>query len=206
MRRKYQLEVLDETMVSHDPFELFEKWYNQAVEAKVNEPTAMALATATKTGMPSSRIVLLKGFSEIGFLFFTNYNSRKGQEIINNQNVALLFHWPELGRQVRIEGYAIKASSEVSDQYFESRPYESRISALISEQSQPIPNRRYLEELWNTKQKELSGSKIQRPANWGGYITVPQRMEFWQFRQNRLHDRVLYQLQEDKWVISRLAP
>jgi pyridoxamine 5'-phosphate oxidase len=206
MRKKFQLELLDEKTVSHDPFELFEKWFNQAVEAKVNEPTSMVLATAAKSGIPSARIVLLKSFSEIGFLFFTNYDSRKGQEIIENQNVALLFHWPELGRQVRIEGYAIKTSSEISDDYFDSRHYESRISAIISEQSQPIPNRKYLEELWNKKQSELSGSKIPRPDNWGGYITVPQSIEFWQFRQNRLHDRILYQLEEEKWNISRLAP
>jgi pyridoxamine-phosphate oxidase len=206
MRKKFQLEVLDEKLVNHDPFELFEKWFNQAVEARVNEPTAMVLATSAKSGIPSARIVLLKGFSEIGFLFFTNYDSRKGREISENHNVALLLHWPELGRQVRIEGYAIKTSTEISDEYFDSRPYESRISAIISEQSQPIPNRKYLEELWNKKQNELSGSKIERPANWGGYITVPQRIEFWQFRQNRLHDRILYQLEEEKWNISRLAP
>lgn len=206
MNKKYQLEVLDEKTVNHDPFKLFEKWLNKAVEAKVEEPSAMALATTTKEGTPSARIVLLKGYSEIGFLFFTNYESRKGQEIEENQNVALLFHWPELGRQVRIEGYAIKASAEISDEYFDTRPYESRISATISEQSKPIPNRKFLEEFWIKKQKELSGSKIERPANWGGYITVPQRIEFWQFRQNRLHDRILYQLEEEKWIISRLAP
>jgi pyridoxamine 5'-phosphate oxidase len=206
MRKKFQLEVLDEKLVNHDPFELFEKWFNQAVEARVNEPTAMVLATSAKSGIPSARIVLLKGFSEIGFLFFTNYDSRKGREISENHNVALLLHWPELGRQVRIEGYVIKTSTEISDEYFDSRPYESRISAIISEQSRPIPNRKYFEELWNKKQKELSGSKIERPANWGGYIVVPQRIEFWQFRQNRLHDRILYHLEEEKWIISRLAP
>ena len=206
MNPKYQLEVLDEKTVSHNPFEQFEKWYNQAVEAKVEEPTAMMLATSTKEGNPSSRIVLLKGFSEIGFLFFTNYNSRKGQEIDENQNVALLFHWPELGRQIRIEGYAIKTSEEISYEYFDSRPYESRISAVISEQSQPIPNRRFLEELWNKKLKELSGSKIERPINWGGYIVIPQNIEFWQFRKNRLHDRILYKRDNEKWSISRLSP
>jgi len=206
MRRKYQLDLLDETMVNPDPILLFEKWFNQATEAKVNEPTAMVLATSAPAGIPSSRIVLLKGFSEIGFQFFTNYNSRKAQEIAKNQNVALLFHWPELGRQVRIEGIAIKTSAEISDEYFESRPYESRISSVISEQSQPIPGRKYLEELWNKKLSQLAGSRIERPANWGGYITVPRRIEFWQFRQNRLHDRILYQLEEEKWIISRLAP
>lgn len=206
MNKKFQPEVLDEKSVNHDPFELFEKWFNHAVEAKINEPSAMVLATSTKEGIPSARIVLLKGFSEIGFLFFTNYESRKGQEIEENQNIALLFHWPEFSRQIRIEGYAVKTSDEISDEYFDSRPYESRISALISEQSQPIPGRKYLEELWNKKQSVLLGSKIERPSNWGGYIVVPLRMEFWQHRQNRLHDRILYQREEEKWNISRLAP
>lgn len=206
MPKKFQLEILDEKTALHDPFEMFGKWLDQAVEAKVNEPTAMALATSTKEGSPSARIVLLKGYSEIGFSFFTNYDSRKGQEIEENQNVALLFHWPELGRQIRIEGYVIKSSAEISDEYFDSRPYESRISAIISEQSQPIPNRRYVEDLWNRKQKELSGAKPARPENWGGYIVVPRSMEFWQYRQNRLHDRILYQIEEEKWNISRLAP
>jgi len=206
MQKRYQLEILDENMVGADPIVLFDKWFNQVLEAKVNEPDAMILATSSLEGVPSARVVLLKGFSEMGFLFFTNYNSRKGQEISKNQNVALLFHWPELKRQVHIEGYATKTRAEISDDYFSSRSYESRISAIVSAQSQPIPGRKYLEELWNKKQSELSGSKIERPANWGGFIVVPVRMEFWQFRQNRLHDRILYQLYDDKWKISRLAP
>ena len=206
MQKKYQLEILDEKMVGPDPFVLFDKWYNQAVEAKVNSPTAMTLATSSPAGVPSARIVLLKGFSELGFLFFTNYNSRKGQEISKNQNVALLFHWTELGRQVRVEGYAMKTTDKISTDYFDSRSFESRISASVSEQSQPIPGREYFEKLWNLKQSKLSGSKIERPANWGGYIIIPRRIEFWQFRQNRLHDRVLYQLEDEKWKISRLAP
>lgn len=206
MRNNYQLEILDEMMVDPDPFVLFEKWYDQAVEANVNEPTAMTLATSSPHGFPSARIVLLKGFSESGFLFFTNYNSRKGMEIDKNQNVALLFHWPELKRQIRIEGIATKTNVEISDEYFDSRIFESRISAIVSEQSRPIPDRRYLEELWNKKLTELSGSKIKRPDYWGGYLIAPRRIEFWQFRENRLHDRVLYQLKEGKWKISRLAP
>jgi pyridoxamine 5'-phosphate oxidase len=206
MHKKYQLEILDEKMVGADPFTLFDKWYNQAIEAKVSTPNAMTIATSSPTGIPSARIVLLKGFSELGFLFFTNYNSRKGQKISKNQHVALLFHWADLGRQIRIEGYAVKTGGEISDDYFNSRSYESRISAIVSEQSQPIPGREYLENLWNKKQLQLSGLKIERPANWGGYIVVPMRIEFWQFRQNRLHDRVLYTLEDEKWNISRLAP
>lgn len=206
MHEIFQLELLDEMMVDPDPFIMFEKWYNQAIEAKVNEPTAMTLTTSTPHGFPSARIVLLKGFSETGFLFFSNYNSRKGREMDKNPNVALLFHWPELKRQIRIEGFAIKSTDDVSDEYFDSRSYESRISAIVSAQSQPIPGRRYLEDLWNKKQEELSGSKIKRPDFWGGYITVPRRIEFWQFRENRLHDRVIYQHEEEKWKISRLAP
>jgi len=198
--------MLDENQVSHDPLQQFGIWLNEAIEARVNEPTAMVLATATPGGVPSSRIVLLKAFSNNGFGFFTNYSSRKGSEIELNNSVALLFHWPELERQVRIEGKAIKTSARISDDYFNSRPLESRLSAVISNQSMEVPDREYLEKLWEGLQYQSMGNEVIRPSNWGGYIVEPHRIEFWQGRPNRLHDRILFSQNKTHWVISRLAP
>jgi len=206
IRRDYRLKALDETQIKHDPLQQFEIWLNEAIEAKVNEPTAMMLATATPDGVPSARVVLLKALSENGFGFFTNYTSRKGGEIAKNQHVALLFHWPELERQVRIEGVATKTTDQISDDYFHSRPFESRLSAVISDQSQVVPNREYLEKLWEVQQNKSIESKILRPSYWGGYLVQPNSIEFWQGRPNRLHDRILFSRNESDWVISRLAP
>jgi len=206
IRRDYRLEVLDEDQIARDPFQQFESWLNEAIEAEVNEPTAMVLATATPDGAPSSRIVLLKAFSDQGFGFFTNYASRKGGEITLNPNVALLFHWPELERQVRIEGKAIKTSDRISEDYFNSRPFESRLSAVISNQSQVVPNREYLEKLWEGQQNNSVENKVVRPLFWGGYRVEPYCIEFWQGRSNRLHDRILFSRKGTDWVISRLAP
>jgi pyridoxamine 5'-phosphate oxidase len=206
IRKDYRLKVLDENQVSHDPLQQFEIWLSEAIEAKVNEPTAMVLSTATPEGVPSSRIVLLKAFSNEGFGFFTNYSSRKGGEIELNNSVALLFHWPELERQVRIEGKAIKTSERISDDYFDSRPYESRLSAVISSQSSIVPDREYLEKLWEGEQYHSIGNKVTRPSYWGGYLVDPFRIEFWQGRSNRLHDRILFSRNAEDWIISRLAP
>jgi len=206
IRKDYRLKELDENQISHDPLKQFENWLNEAIEAKVNEPTAMVLATATPEGVPSSRVVLLKALSDDGFGFFTNYSSRKGEEIAMNQKVALLFHWPELERQVRIEGVATRTSAHVSDEYFHSRPLESRLSAVISNQSQVVPDREYLEKLWEGQQYKSIENMIDRPSFWGGYRIEPFRIEFWQGRSNRLHDRILFSRKEDDWVISRLAP
>jgi pyridoxamine 5'-phosphate oxidase len=206
IRKEYRLKVLDENQIKHDPLQQFEMWLNEAIEAKVNEPTAMALATATPNGTPSSRIVLLKAFSAKGFGFFTNYLSRKGTEIAINQQVALLFHWPELERQVRIEGNATKTSESISDNYFNTRPYESRLSAVISNQSREIPDREYLEKLWKDQPHQSIGNLVHRPSYWGGYIVEPHRIEFWQGRPNRLHDRILFSRIRGEWGISRLAP
>ncbi len=206
IRRDYRLKVLDEIQISRNPLIQFETWLNESIEAKVNEPTAMMLATATPDGIPSARIVLLKALSENGFGFFTNYTSRKGSEIAKNQHVALLFHWPELERQVRIEGIATKTSEHISDEYFHSRPFESRLSAVISNQSQVVPDREYLEKLWERQQFKSIENMIERPSNWGGYMVEPYRIEFWQGRPNRLHDRILFTKKEVDWVISRLAP
>lgn len=206
IRKDYKLQAMKESQIDSNPLIQFEDWLREAMDAKVNEPTAMVLATATPNGMPSSRVVLLKAFTRQGFGFFTNYSSRKGEEITVNQHVALLFHWPELERQVRIEGMASKTSARISDDYFNSRPLESRLSAVISNQSQVVPNREYLERLWNEKGDEAIVDQVVRPSFWGGYIVEPHRIEFWQGRSNRLHDRILYSRNEDNWVISRLAP
>jgi len=206
IRKDYRLKVLDENQINRDPLKQFENWLNEAIEAKVNEPTAMVLATATPNGVPSSRVVLLKALSDEGFGFFTNYSSRKGVEIAINQKVALLFHWPELERQVRIEGVATKTSAQVSDEYFHSRPFESRLSAVISNQSQVVPDREYLEKLWEGQQYKSIENIIERPSFWGGYRIEPFRIEFWQGRSNRLHDRILFSREGADWIISRLAP
>jgi len=206
IRKEYRLKEMDETRLDSNPMKQFALWLNEAFEALANEPTAMVLATAKPQGFPSARIVLLKAFSEQGFGFFTNYASRKGEEIALNQHVALLFHWPELERQVRVEGVATRTSTTVSDDYFDSRPYESRLSAVISNQSQVVPDRRYLEQLWAGQQDESDGKKVDRPSYWGGYVVEPHRIEFWQGRPNRLHDRILFTRQGTEWSISRLAP
>ncbi len=206
IRRDYILEELDENRVSHDPLQQFGLWLNEAIEAKISDPTAMVLATATPDGIPSARIVLLKIFSDNGFGFFTNYSSRKGQEIASNNSVALLFHWPELERQVRIEGKTLKTPELISEEYFKTRPFESQVSAVISNQSQIIPGREYLEKLRQAYQNESINNNVTRPSFWGGYMVAPYRIEFWQGRSNRLHDRILYSKGESDWIISRLAP
>jgi len=206
IRKDYRLKVLDENLINSDPMQQFESWLHEAIEVKANEPTAMVLTTATPYGVPSARIVLLKAISELGFGFFTNYTSRKGAEMALNQNVALLFHWPELERQVRIEGIVAKTSAHISDEYFHSRPFESRLSAVISNQSQAVPNRGYLEKLWEDQQYKSIENSLERPSFWGGYLVEPFRVEFWQGRPNRLHDRILFTLDNAAWVISRLAP
>ena len=205
LRKDYQREILNETSL-HDPFPLFEKWMEEAIEGKVNEPTAMMLSTVSDKHKPSSRIVLLKLFTKEGFHFFTNYDSRKGNEIKVNNHVALLFFWPELEREVRIEGMATYSSTEISDQYFSERPYESQISAIVSPQSQQVESREALEQLWKNKQAVSKGDRLERPAGWGGYFVHPVRMEFWQGRPNRLHDRILFEKSDEGWIVSRLAP
>ena len=206
IRKDYRLQEMDENRINPNPLKQFEMWLNEALEAKVNEPTAMVLATATTHGVPSARIVLLKAFSERGFGFFTNYDSRKGKEIAFNQQVALLFHWPELERQVRVEGMATQTSAAISDEYFNSRPYESRLSAVISKQSQMVPDRAYLEKIWAGELAESTDQQVVRPSYWGGYVVDPSRIEFWQGRPNRLHDRILFSREGEEWIISRLAP
>lgn len=197
---------LDEKNIQADPFTLFRAWLNEAVKAKLPEPTAMALATASKDGKPYARIVLLKKFDERGFVFYTNYESNKGKQINSNPNAALVFYWCEFERQIRVEGIIKKISTKESDEYFNSRPVLSRISAIISPQSQVVPNRNYLENLFNEYKKKVSKEEIKRPPKWGGYCLNPNSIEFWQGRENRLHDRLLFTKHKNVWLINRLAP
>lgn len=207
IRKVYQLQSLLEEEVDNNPIRQFEAWWQQAIESKLEEPNAMVLSTATLSGVPSSRVVLLKGVYEEGFVFFTNYNSRKGKEIFTNPFVSVLFFWKELERQVRIEGKISKISEKESDEYFYSRPRESRIGAWSSPQSTLIENRQFLQENVNRFNAQFGDNEIPRPEHWGGYIVRPYRMEFWQGRPGRLHDRLQYSLNENKlWDLGRLAP
>ncbi len=206
IRAEYLNGRLDEASVVDDPVAQFRIWMEEAINAQIVHPTAVLLATANSAGVPSLRVVLLKYVSEAGFTFFTHYNSRKGREIAENPNVALTFFWNGLERQVRIEGTAGKVSGEVSDKYFHSRPYESRLSAAASPQSERIPDRYYLLKLRGETEQQHPGDDIPRPIDWGGYLVKPLHVEFWQGRENRLHDRILYSLENNTWKISRLAP
>ncbi|WP_346317170.1 pyridoxamine 5'-phosphate oxidase [Chitinophaga sp. YIM B06452] len=207
LRQDYRLATLNEREVAADPVQQFSHWWQEAIQSELEEPNAMTLATSTANGRPSARIVLLKSFDENGFLFFTNYESRKGHELAENPYVTLLFFWKELERQVRIEGIVSKAPEAVSDEYFHSRPVGSRIGAIASPQSQVIPGRAFLEE----KVKMLEAAHLQhapeRPAHWGGYVVKPEMVEFWQGRSSRLHDRLRYTPDgRQGWKIERLAP
>lgn len=208
LRKDYTLRALDLEGTAPDPVTQFGQWMNQALEVAVPEPTAMHLGTVSADGRPAGRIVLLKGLEAGGFTFFTNYDSRKGGHMAASPYVSLTFFWPELERQVRVEGTVRKVSPEASDEYFRSRPRASRIGALASPQSQVIPDRRVLEE----KVEALSAqygetADIGRPAHWGGYVVTPDAVEFWQGRASRLHDRILYtRTAAGTWQKSRLAP
>lgn len=206
LRNEYGKHGLSESEVSHDPFVQFGKWFDDCMEAKIEEPNAMTLSTATNEGRVSSRIVLLKGFDSKGFIFYTNYHSRKGNEIAQNRFGALNFFWKELERQVRIEGRIEKISEQASTEYFNSRPVGSRLGAWTSNQSEVIPDRKFLEEKYSEVEKKFSGVEIPKPLHWGGYILVPDYFEYWQGKQNRLHDRIRYVLSTDNWRIERLAP
>jgi pyridoxamine 5'-phosphate oxidase len=202
-RRNYIKHELTERKISPNPYEQFGWWLEDATNEGILEPTAMVLSTATKSGKPSSRIVLLKAFDETGFLFYTNYLSRKGKEIAENNSGCLLFFWDKLERQVRIEGTIEKIDFELSEKYFSLRPLESKLSAVVSEQSEEIPSREFLEDRFYALQK--SGD-IKCPEHWGGYKLKANYFEFWQGRASRLHDRIVYVLENGAWKIKRLAP
>ncbi|QNF35128.1 pyridoxamine 5'-phosphate oxidase [Adhaeribacter swui] len=209
IRKNYARQVLDESLVAPNPLAQFNTWLQEAIDANVPEPTAMVLATANQAGVPSARVVLLKGVPPEGFLFFTNYLSHKGQDMANNPAVALTFFWPELERQVRVEGQVVKARDKESDEYFWSRPLGSQIGAWASPQSKTVSNRAELEKLNAEYEHKFIGlNKIPRPEHWGGYVVQPILVEFWQGRPNRLHDRIIYTKNPDNlsWQIGRLAP
>jgi len=207
IRKEYKKSELLESTIFTDPFKQFAVWLEEAINSGIEDPTAMTLATISTKGYPSARIVLLKSFDKNGFVFYTNYNSRKGNHLKNNPNAALVFFWKELERQVRIEGITEKVSKKESDEYFASRPRESQISACISEQSMTIPDRNYLEMLYDIFVKKQGDNPIKRPEHWGGYRLIPRRIEFWQGRENRLHDRIKYCSKDGKsWKIKRIAP
>jgi pyridoxamine 5'-phosphate oxidase len=206
IRKDYLNGVLEIEAVHPDPIEQFRIWLHEAVSAGIDEPTAMFLATVGVDLQPSARIVLLKGVDEKGFDFYTSYQSRKGLQIGENPQVAATFFWKELERQVRIEGTVEKLPDAESDEYFRSRPAESRFSAAASPQSQVIPNRNYLEEKITGLKTKFSGDELQRPDSWGGYKIIPLRIEFWQGRESRLHDRLVYSFLSGEWIIERLAP
>jgi pyridoxamine 5'-phosphate oxidase len=207
IRKEYSSRSLDEQSVHADPFAQFSQWMAEAIEGGILEPTAMNLATVASNGRPSARIVLLKGIEGGGFVFYTNYTSRKGVELMATPFACLTFQWLEMERQVRIEGQVSKVEGAVSDQYFASRPRGSQIGAYASPQSQPVPSRAFLENRFEAMQQQFGNEEpIERPAHWGGYRLVPDTIEFWQGRPSRLHDRVRYTLQHGLWTIDRLAP
>lgn len=207
IRREHPDRSLDESDVDVNPFEQFALWMEEALEEGGIEANAMTIATATPDGVPSARTVLLKGFDERGFVFYSNYESQKGRELFANPHAALLFHWVKLGRQVRVSGAVARTTPEESEAYFHSRPVGSQLSAAVSHQSQVIPSRQWLEERLKELEAEFGDNDVPLPGYWGGFRVTPHTIEFWQGRPNRLHDRLRYLLQPDgSWKIERLSP
>ncbi len=207
IRQEYTKGGLREASLPEDPLLLFSQWLQEAIDAKVDEPTAVLVGTVSSEGRPSTRTVLLKGLHHGAFIFYTNYESRKGQHLAQNPFISLSFVWHQLERQIHIEGIAHKVPAAESDAYFSQRPYKSRIGARISPQSHPIKDRMQLIAAFVKEATRWVGQEVARPEHWGGYAVTPQRIEFWQGRRNRLHDRFLYTLQSDgKWQKERLAP
>ena len=208
LRRTSADQPLDEQEVSHDPFDQFEKWFEEAVNVQILDPFAMVLATVSEIGYPSTRVVYMRDISKDGLTFYTNFSSQKGKEIINNPMVSMLFFWGEIERQIRVFGSAEKLTEKQSDEYFASRPRESQLGAWSSDQSEIIQSRIELEEKYEYYNEKFKGLNVPRPENWGGFIVKPEKFEFWQGRPNRLHDRIAYLRNNETkaWDIKRLAP
>ncbi len=207
MREDYRLRSLDISDVNEDPIQQFQSWMNEAVASEIREPNAMTLATATADGKPSARVVLLKGIQEEGFVFYTNYESHKAQEMESNPQVALVFNWLDLQRQIRIEGKVEKQSKMASEAYFQSRPRGSQVGAWVSPQSKVIEDRKMLDERVAEVKERFEGEEVLPiPEFWGGYLVRPEAIEFWQGRSSRLHDRIRYRLRDGQWIRERLAP
>lgn len=206
-RKVYEKSQLIESEVKQNPIEQFRDWFLEASEsAMISEANAMAVSTVEEDGCPRTRMVLLKAYTHEGFIFYTNYSSRKGKAIENNHKACLHFFWPNLERQIIIKADLEKVAENLSDGYFHSRPKGSQLGAVVSPQSQVIPNREFLEEKLKELEKEYENTEVPRPSNWGGYLARPYEIEFWQGRPNRLHDRIIYTLDDLDWKISRLAP
>ena len=207
-RKSYEKSELLETTIPEDPINLFNRWFHEVEDfGGTGEVNAMTVSTIGLDGFPKSRVVLLKKYSEEGFIFYTNYNSEKGRAIAQNPHVCLSFFWPNMERQVIIKGIAQKTSGNISDNYFDSRPDGSKLGAIVSNQSEVIPSRTFLEENLKQLENDFEGKPIPRPEHWGGFLVVPSEVEFWQGRANRLHDRIRYINQSDySWLVQRLAP
>jgi pyridoxamine 5'-phosphate oxidase len=207
-RKSYDKNQLLETEIPNEPFSLFKKWFQEVEASKlIEEVNAMTIASIGLDGFPKSRVVLLKKYNEQGFIFYTNYESEKGKAIIKNPNICISFFWDKMERQIIIKGIASKIPENESDTYFNSRPKGSQLGAVVSNQSETIPSRAFLEEKLQSLEQEFENKTIPRPSNWGGFSVKPIEIEFWQGRPNRLHDRIRYQIQEDSsWKINRLSP
>ncbi len=206
LRKEYSLKELRKKNVNKNPFDQFSNWFQDAVKSKIEEPNAMILATADKSGTPSLRVVLLKSVDIDGLIFYTNYNSQKGRELSENPNASILFFWLPLERQIRISGKVIKLDEKESFEYFKSRPYESQIGAWASKQSEAIDDRSELEKKFEKYKSLFKEGNVPLPPNWGGFKLVPQTFEFWQGRESRLHDRIRYSKSENGWDLHRISP
>ena len=206
MRQEYAAGSLNETNMPHNPMEVFNVWLDFAINSGLTEPNAMTVATATADGKPSARVVLLKEVNDNGFVFFTNYMSRKGRELIVNPEVAIVFDWHNLERQVRVEGRAEKLSAEESEAYFNERPEDAKIGAWASPQSKIVKDREELEKHLEEIEEQFEDMPVHRPSHWGGYLIRPSVIEFWQGRPSRMHDRIVYYKTEEGWTMHRLAP